>query len=272
MTVRKLTRAEVPDGTIIGWASDVHIPIHHEPALRLMCEAWEWAGVTHIVAGGDILDMHCISRHAKDPERLLEAGTIAEEIEPGRWFLDFLATRPCALLLGNHEDRLRRFYIENGLPLVGDEVERFRQETKIPAAIEVLPQDAELRLGSFVMTHGHLEFPRGGGGKYPAHRLLDMSPGQSSACGHVHRQTTARRTAVDEHGVPRTWGAWTFGHMSIEAEHLDYAGRRPNWQVGFGLITVHWENNKPRWDVTQTEVMFDRRRRPYFSLWGRRFQ
>lgn len=270
--IRKLTRAEVPDGSLLLWASDIHIGIEHTAALKLMVDAAEWAGVTHVVAGGDIVDLHCVSRHEKDPERILAAGTILEEIESGRWFIGWLETRPSYWILGNHEDRLRRFFIEHGLSLIDDEVERFRHECRIPTGIEILPNGSDLRLGNLNMSHGDWEFVKSAGGKFPAQRLLDLVPDFSSICGHVHRESKAKRTSRDADGNKFSRGAWTMGHMSVEEKHHKYAGKYPNWQTGFGLIRVWYEGLNPRWQVYQVEVMFDRRGRPYFELFGRVFQ
>lgn len=270
--VRGLTRAEVPDNSLILWVSDVHIPIHHEGALGLMIEAAEAEGVTHVAAGGDILDCHCLMKRPKEADRILEAGTLLEEVEPGRWFLEWLATRPSWYLLGNHEDRLDRFIAEDALPLYGTAAAAIADLVQIPPAIEVLPSGSEIRLGNLALTHGHAEFGQGSGGKYPARRLLEMAPDQSTIAGHVHRMDVARRTSRDEHGVNRTRMAMTMGHMSREERHHQYAGKHPNWQMGFGFIRAWWDGPRPRWNVTPVEVMFNRRNRPYFEHGGRIYQ
>jgi hypothetical protein len=266
----KFTKQNIPEGSILGWVSDVHIPIHHDAALRLMCEAWEAIGVTHVIAGGDILDLHCLSSHDRDPARSLEHGTLRAEVEPGRWFLNFLATRPSVMLTGNHETRLDRFLArpENAAlydnPSVG-----LRDLVGIPSTIELLPDGEELHLGNLVFTHGHNEFKKGTGGPNPAKKMLDMAPDWSTMFGHLHRAGTAWRTSRDEDGVPRTRMAYAMGHMSLEEQHYSYVSRHPNWQMGFGVVSVWWEGCRPRWNVDQVEVMFNRRGRPYFSLWGR---
>lgn len=267
--IRKLSKKEVPDGSLLGWVSDVHIGIEHTPSLKLMCEAWEWAGVTHFVPGGDILDFHCFSNHEKDPDR---TGTMLQEMESGRWLLNYFNTRPAYYLLGNHEDRLRRWMIEDAMVLYGNPALDIRSLARIPPNIEILPQGSELRLGNLVMAHGDAEFKKSTGGKYPAQKLLDMAPDQSTIVGHLHRINQARRTSADEYGVKRTRAAFCMGHMSVEAKHYSYVSKFPNWQLGFGLVHVWWEGDKPRWNVTQVEVMFDRKNRPIFNLFGRLFQ
>jgi hypothetical protein len=267
--IRTLTRAEVPDGSLIGWVSDSHIGIEHTPALKLMCEAWEWAGVTHIVPGGDILDMHCFSSHEKDPDA---PSKLLEEVESGRWLLNYFATRPAYFLLGNHEDRLRRWMVDNAMQLFGNPAMDIRQLAGIPAGIEILPQGSEIRLGNLVLEHLDATFKKSTGGKYPAQKLLEMAPDQSTVGGHLHRICQARRTAVDEYGVKRTRAAFIMGHMSREEKHHNYVSKHINWQMGFGMIRVWWEGNRPRFSVYQVEVLFDRKGRPYFEMFGRVFQ
>jgi hypothetical protein len=263
---KKLTRQDCPDGTLMLWASDIHIPIQNDPVCRLMVECAERSGVTRVIAGGDILDMNCLSLHAKESRRTVEHATILEEVEPGRWLLDWMATKQCDLILGNHEDRLKRFVDENPA-FHGSVASNFAKVCELPSGINVL--DGEVRLGNLSMFHGHAEFKNGTGGKYPAQKILDMFPDQSSICGHLHRKSTAYRTTRDEDSVPRTRRAWTMGHLSHEHMHYGYVGRSPNWQVGFGLIRVWWDDERPRWTVYPIEVLFDRYGRPTFEWEGK---
>jgi hypothetical protein len=265
-TSRKLTREDCPDGSLILWASDVHIPIHDDTACRLMVECAERSGVSHVIAGGDILDMNCLSKHAKESRRTVEHATILEEVEPGRWLLDWFATKKTDLILGNHEDRLKRFIDENPA-FHGSLVSNFAQVTNLPAGINVIPQGGEVRLGSLSARHLDAEFKNSSGGKYPAQRVLEMLPDQSTVGGHVHRIHSACRTTRDEDGINRTHKAWTMGHMSHEHMHSNYVSSSPNWQQGFGMIRVTWEGARPRFSVYQIEVMRDRDNRPYFE-WG----
>lgn len=265
--VRKLTRDECPDGTVILWASDIHVPIQHEGGCRLMVECAERAGATRVVAGGDILDMNCLSKHAKESRRTVEHATILEEIAPGRWLLDWFATKQTDLILGNHEDRLKRFVDENPA-FHGSLVSNFARICELPTAINVVPQGGEVRLGNLAMVHGDAEFKKGTGGQHPAAKLLSMAPDQSTICGHLHRMAQACRTTRDEDGIHRTRRAWTMGHMSVEEMHYGYVSKNPNWQLGFALIRVYWEGNRPRWTVYPIEVLFDRRNRPNFEFGG----
>lgn len=264
---RKLTRDECPDGTMILWASDVHIPIHNAVAGELMIECAERNGVTRTIMGGDILDFNCLSRHKKQARRVVEHSTLLEEIEPGRAMLNWFASKESDYILGNHEGRLQSFIDENPV-FHGSLVSNFAQVVDLPRRINVVPQGGEVRLGNLSARHTDAEFKGSSGGKYPAQRLLDLLPDQSTMGGHVHRISVARRTTKDEDGISRTRCAWTMGHMSNEHEHYDYMSTSPNWQTGFALVRVYWEGDRPRWTVYQIEVLFDRNNRPYFEFGG----
>jgi len=267
--VRKLTKQEVPDSSLLLWASDVHIPVHAKRECSLMIECAEREGVTHNVPGGDILDLHCLSTHDKEPDRILEHGTLLKEVEPGRWLLDWFASRPCYWLEGNHETRLTRYIAKNGLPLHGSMAGQLPTLIGAPQSIEWIPDSVELRLGNLVLSHGHKEFGKSTGGAHPAAKLLQMYPDQSTIVGHLHRLLSARRTSRDEDGIRRTRAAFVMPHMSVEESHYSYVPKSPNWQVGFGLIRVFWEGSRPRFNVTQIEILYDRNNRPYFEHNGK---
>lgn len=259
----KLTKELVPDDSLMLWVSDVHLGIENRAALQLMIDCAELEGVTHNLAMGDIFDCHAISTHDKNMDRMRAQSAVRDEVAGGQWFVDWLSTRWCGFVAGNHEGRIDRF-VQKNPALYGLTIPEF---LKLPDAWTKLPVGGRFRLGNLVMAHGDSEFQRSIG-KYPAQKLLDMAPDQSTIVGHVHRISSARRTSVDEDEISRTRAGWTMGHMSLEEMHREYAGRHPNWQTGFGLIRVWWEGDRPRWNVYQIEVLFDRRGRPYFEFNG----
>lgn len=266
--IRKLTRDECPDGTVILWASDIHIPIQHDPSCRLMVECAERVGVKRVVVGGDGLDMNCLSKHAKESARTVQHATILEEVAGGRWLLDWFASKQTDYILGNHEDRLKR-WVDDNPAFHGSVASNFAKICELPAGLNIVEQGGEVRLGNLAFVHGDAEFKKGTGGAHPAAKLLSMLPDQSTICGHLHRMAQACRTTRDEDGIPRTRRAWTMGHMSVEEMHYGYVSKNPNWQVGFALIRVFWEGERPRWTVYPIEVLFDRYNRPYLEFEGR---
>jgi hypothetical protein len=209
--------------------------------------------------------MNCLSKHAKESARTVAHATVLEEVEPARWFLNWAATKPCDYLLGNHEDRLKRFIDENPA-FHGSLASNLGKMCDLPPSINVL--DGEVRIGNLSIVHGHHQFKNGSGGKYPAQRLLDLQPDQSTIAGHVHRQHQACRTTRDEDGIKRTRRATTLGHLSHEHMHYGYVSSSPNWQTGFAFIRFWWDDDRPRWSLYPIEVLFDRHDRPYFEFNG----
>jgi hypothetical protein len=53
--------------------------------------------------------------------------------------------------------------------------------------------------------------------------------------------------------------------MSDPAAHYQYAGRTPDWQQGFGLIRVWYEDNKPRFTIYPIHIHRTRRGLPIFE-------
>jgi hypothetical protein len=268
---RRLTKEECPDGTLMLWMSDVHIPIHNEPVCRLIVECAERAGVSQVTIGGDGLDFNCLSKHAKESHRTVSHATILEEVEPGRWLMNWWASKRSRWVLGNHEDRLKRFVDENPA-FHGSVVGNFAQVVNLPSGIEVIPQAGRIQVGNLTLCHLDAEFKNSSGGKNPAQRVLEMLPDHSTIGGHFHRICQARRTTIDEYGIKRTRCAWIVGHLSHEHLHYGYVSTTPNWQTGFGLIRFWWEDDRPRWSVYQIEVLFDRHNRPYFEFEGRLYR
>lgn len=262
-----LTEAEVPSGSKLLFLSDVHVPVDSRPAVELVINVAESIGVTHNMAIGDIFDCHCISKHPKDVERLLKAGTLREEIRSGEYLTRWLSTRPCIFVEGNHEDRINRFISENPA-LFGLTV---RDVLGLPSDWVVLPNKSQVRIGNLILSHGDGEFAKGNGGKYPAHRLLEMAPNHSSIIGHLHRRAFAVRSFVGEDGITLSRASWCNPHLSREDDHYGYVSRYVGWQHGATVITVWWVNDRPRWEVSPIDVLYDRQG-PYAIFGGRLYR
>ena len=269
LTVRKLLSSEVPTGSVIGVFSDVHIPIHDEAVLRLVVECCEDVGVTHVVANGDILDCGVGSRHpSKRARDSIDMGDLKRSVEPGRWFLNWMRTRPCWFVRGNHERWLEDKIAEDpalravtpeallGIPENGD-------------GWEVLPSGSCLRLGSLVIEHGDGIWPSGSGGQNPGARAKQVAPDQTTIVGHLHRKFMSVWTTRDEDGVPRSRAVYGNGHLSKETAHREYAGTYPGWQQSFALIRVWQDRGKLRYTVDQPEIHRDTDGEPVFEYAGR---
>src|SRR5262249_42925735 len=151
---RKLTRTEVPDGSVIAVLSDIHVPHHDDRAIRLVIECCEDVGVTHVVLNGDIADCGVGSRHpSKRARDAIEVGTLAASVKPGRWIYDWARTRPCWKIRGNHAAWIEQRIAEDPI-LTAVTPEALLGLPESGAGWEVLPSKSSLRLGSLSIEHG----------------------------------------------------------------------------------------------------------------------
>lgn len=256
--------------TLIAFCSDLHGGIHDRPAIEVCIEAMEGVGVDHVYLVGDGLDCGVSSRHEEKAKKAkIDFGTAFKERESFDFFFKWMLTRPDSkYVLGNHEA-----WLAKGIELDPRFCHMsFEEVMRIPSGIKVLPQFSRIRIGTLVMEHGDAIFPKSGGGKNPASKVLDLFPDQSTIIGHLHHQDTAVRTTFGEDDVPRFRQAVVNGHLSIQEEHMDYAGRQPGangWQQGFVLVRIWHFAGKPRHTIIPVNVWRDPKNRPVIELEGK---
>lgn len=269
MNTLKLTRDDVPDGSVIAVFSDVHIPNHDEEALKLVVECCEDAGVTHVILNGDIADCGPASRHESKKKRaVLDEGTLRESIAAGYWLFDWARTRPCFYTLGNHEAWVEA-YIATSPELKGTTALELMGLPADHDGWRALPSLSRIRLGNQVWEHGNGLFPGGSGGGSPGVRIRRLAPDQSTHIGHLHRKFSLLWSTPDENGVPRNRAAIGNGHLSLPESHEDYLGTYQNQQQSFELTRVWYDVGKPRFTIDQPEIHRDRFGRPIFEYAGK---
>jgi predicted phosphodiesterase len=269
LKVRRLTQREVPDGSIIGVLSDIHIPHHDDRAVRLVVECLEDVGATHIILNGDIADCGPASRHeGKRKRATLDEGCLRESIAAGLWIYEWARSRPCYLLRGNHEAWVEN-YIEQSPELKGTDPQELMGLWGDGNGWEVLPSKSRIRLGSRCWEHGDGIFPSGNGGANPGARIKTLAYDQTTSVGHLHRKGAFYWTSEDEFGIPRTRAAFMNGHLSLPEAHEDYAGTYLNWQQSFEITRVWYDGNRPRFTTDQPEIHRDKRGRPVFEYGGK---
>lgn len=259
--------------TLIAFFSDTHGGIHDERAVKVGIAACEGAGAEHVYLVGDGLDCGVSSRHEEKAKKAkIDFGTAMKERESFDFFFQWMQTRETAkYVLGNHEA-----WLDKAISLDPKFCHMsFAEVMRIPSGIEVLPQYSRIRIGSLVMEHGDAIFPKTGGGKNPASRLLDLFPDQTTVIGHLHHADTAIRTTFGEDDIPRFRQGFVNGHLSIQEEHIDYAGRQPGpngWQQSFILIRVWHFAGKPRFTVMPVQIWRDPKNRPTVEWEGKVYQ
>jgi predicted phosphodiesterase len=269
LITRKLSRHEVPDGSVIAVLSDVHIPGHDEDACKLAVECCEAAGATHVILNGDIADCGPASRHeGKKKRAVLDEGCLRESVAAGLWLYEWARTRPCYYVLGNHEAWVSN-YIENTPELKGTRTTELMGLWKDGDGWEVLPQYSRVRIGNMNWEHGDGFFKAGNGGDSPGLRIKRMAPDQTTHIGHLHRNFALFWSTPDENGVMRTRAARGNGHMSLPEYHEEYAGTYINWQQSFELTRVYYVDGRARFTTDQVLIHRDRYGRPCFEYQGK---
>jgi hypothetical protein len=265
----RLTERDVPDGSIIGVLSDIHIPHHDEAAVTLAIECMEDAGVTHVILNGDIADCGPSSRHeGKRKRAVLDEGCLRESVAAGLWIYEWARTRPCVLVRGNHE-RWVEDHIAEDPTLKGISPEALMGIWDDGDGWVVLPSGSRVRLGSRCWEHLDGIFKSGSGGANPGVRIKAMAPDQTTSGGHLHRMGSYFWTTEDEDGNRRTRGAFWNGHLSIPESHEDYMGTYMNWQQSFEITRVWHDSGRPRFTTDQIEVHRDKRGRAIFEYQGK---
>lgn len=264
---RKLTKAEVPDGSLIAVLSDIHIPHQDQAAVNLVIECCERLGVTHVILNGDIADCGPASRHeGKKKRAVLDEGCLKESVAAGMEIFDWSRTRPCWFLLGNHE-RWVENYIAESPELRGTSAVSLMGLWGDGEGWEVLSSKSRLTIGNRCFEHGDALFPAGNGGANPMGRVKALVPDRTTSIGHLHRKGAAFWTTPDEDGNARTRGVYMNGHLSLPESHEDYA-TYTNWQQSFELTRVYYVDGRPRFTTSQPEIHRDRYGRPYFEHEG----
>lgn len=259
---RKFSAKELPDPSVIGVFSDVHIPNHDEPVVKLMVEVCEAAGVTHVVLDGDIADCGPASRHdGKKKRAVLDEGCLRESIASGLWFYEWARTKRCKYILGNHEAWVQT-YIDQSPELKGTDAIELMGLWPTDKKWEVLPQHSRIRVGDLTIEHGDAFFKTGSGGNNPGARIKQRAPDQSTLIGHLHRDFELYWTTLDADGILRVRVAAGQGHLSIPETHEDYMGGYIDWQQSISLVYVWYDGQRPRFTIEKVQVHRDKRGRP----------
>lgn len=200
---------------------DIHVPYHSEELVGNAIEVCKDA--SEIVFLGDLLDAYSLSSFDRNPAR---KATFKDEREIGREvltkFREANRSAPMDFILGNHEDRLRR-YLWRRAPELADMPElTIRSQLQLDRLnIECHPTTGFRRYGRR-FKHGEKVRPRAGQSanlEMDAHRC-------SGFTGHTHRMGDSE--LLDKEGVHTSW--WECGHL-CDTTQADYV-ESPNWNPG----------------------------------------
>lgn len=230
--------------------SDFHAPFHDEAAVGAFLLFLRDTQPDFGILAGDVIDLPEPSRHRRNPAF---HATPRQCVRSG--FRDILAPIRAELpdadlemLVGNHDVRLRNWCLETYPDLVdlrpGDQeddegatslsmrTQLALDKLHIPI-VEPVGEYADGMIAvcrNLAVMHGETT------GKNASDTELDKY-GHSIAFGHTHRKRTVYKTQWDFDGMGVHTGV-EVGCMCRVDGGLGYV-RRPNWQQGFGVVSVH---------------------------------
>jgi len=173
--------------------SDIHLGIHDKAALIAAIQYAKQDRVENIILNGDILDSAQISRHPKHAD----TPKFLNEIELAKQFLEGLRSefkdQNIYFKIGNHEDRLERYLMQNADALAG--LIDFRKLLKLDElGIRFVESTQFMRIENTYIVHGHEM--KVSGGVNPA-RALILKAAANVVMGHVHRTSFASIKSLD---------------------------------------------------------------------------
>jgi len=205
--------------------NDLHVPYHNEEMIRGFIKLLEEEQPDEIILKGDMVDFYDLSSFDKNPDRV---NRLQEELDIlYRILLVMRASCPntkIVYIMGNHEDRLRRYLWKNAIALSSLRALKFEELLKLDE-LEIELVEHSYFIGDFEFTHGEVVRQHS---SYSAKAEYDRRGG-SGCMGHVHRmgcfcKTTSRGT----------FGWWEDGcACDLNPE---YVAGTPNWQNGFSVI------------------------------------
>jgi hypothetical protein len=229
-----------------GWwgiLSDVHIPCHDPPVLRLFVSECRRRGAAGVLLNGDILDFYRVSEHLRDPSAM----ALRREIDAGRQFLDWLQGQihnaDIIYRDGNHEERLKHYIFRHAPELDGlDEITlsglmRFKDRK-----IKYVTDRRLIKIGKLPIIHGH-EYKYGIAAPVNPARGLYLRAKQSAMVSHHHQVSTHTERTLE--GKPIA--TWSLGcACNLKPDYAPFN----NWSHGFAFVDVsrdgeyHVENLK----------------------------
>lgn len=222
----------------IAFPTDIHAPYHDPRAISLATQIIRDYKPDILLNGGDACDFYSISSFDKDPNRMKLGfqNEIDEFQEVQRQLIRACPTSAERyLLVGNHEDRLRRYLWKNPELHTLDALKLDSILGLDSMATQVIE---ELRIGNTLFKHGDLIR------KHSAYAakgtLVNMGHQFNVIFGHTHRFGRHFKTRGDGSVV---WGLE--GGCLCDPDQADYMQGVPNWQQGLLLVNIVDEVAEP---------------------------
>lgn len=243
-------KAPQRDSRLVVMVGDQQAPYHDETLHRLFTDWLTDNQPDEGVLVGDTVDFPDISRHADNPE---QDATVQECIDSGVQILhDYAMAAPTkwTKLMGNHDERIRNYQINQAAKLYGVRPGLLPGEVAGHAALSIphLLRLDELGI-NFIDPNGKYDQAQHTLSKYLAVRhgwLAAKGAGRSAlstldhlgysiVVGHTHRQSIVHQTKHDIDGTTSTRVGVETGCMCKIG--LGYAVAE-DWQNGFATATI----------------------------------
>lgn len=217
----------------IVFPTDEHRPYHDPRAVEIALKITSDFRPNLRVAGSDGLDFYNISKYDKNPQRVMD-GNLQVEIDSWaagqREWRDASPDAAVYFLIGNHEDRLRKWLWRHP-ELYGLEVLRLPQLLQFEKLGIPWNEEAHTELElckKLVIRHGDLVRQHSA---YTAKAILEREYyARNVVFGHTHRGGSHYVTTRD--GVVQAQEGFCLCRLDPEYQ------RNPNWQQGLVLIEV----------------------------------
>lgn len=226
---------------------DIHVPYQDDRAIELACKIIEAVKPTTVVYLGDNVDWHQLSKFNKDPDRITQ---VQNEIDTfHRIDRDIMSAAgmgiPRYYILGNHEDRLRRYQCEHheiskvrGLQF--DAMLGLGPTYQVIPDLQIIDGELNWRDGRFIAKHGSVVRKWPG---YSARAEIEKE-NTSGISGHTHRAAVCPWTT---RGSVVSW--YESGCLcGLDPQYV----RNPNWQQA---VTVGYFNGDRHTDFFHLDLI-----------------
>ncbi len=232
---------------IVAVASDIHFDLQHRPSWKAFTEWHAHVKPYRTVLLGDIVDLGMLSKYLQEPDA--EVNAIPQVKYMVREVNKLAERSSVTIMYGNHDERWEKIIFGSAPAALKGAIGLSLKEQAYAQGMDPKVEwtsegtDARgIRVGQFLLRHGHRQSGRFGGGRHLAANRIAKSLGTSELFGHHHRaqmfcQTTDGKTAI------------AIANPCLTKDH----GYAPDadWQRGFTIL----ELNAPKFDTATPHLI-----------------
>jgi len=208
--------------------SDVQFPTYDEALWNTMVRIAEDVAPDEVIWNGDILDFPQLSAYAHNPYKL-ETADLDVSLAEEKLYLpmrEATSDAKATFLLGNHEDRIRRYSERNAGALGDFDWLSFMRLGWVEKVYEYGPRVGHFLTPDLMIAHGWRT-----GESATKNHMMDVAT--SIIHAHTHQLGSYFRSVANG----RVMGAWAMGHCCDALRTPGTHGQgRPSWQQAAGAI------------------------------------